>query len=225
MRIANTIARHDDCADCLEQIAACDAVILDPPFDEWRNAPVFHNATKFCFTNFQNRAYVEERYGRPRFEVIWHFADGRWTSHKLPRTTHECILIYGPTGESYVGPLNDDLRPRKKGRGSVGRDRLPERVYQPRRRKALNSVVQYPRNVGGALGCWGKPVQLMADLLNWSAAKTLADPYAGSFSVSRAALALPDLQVFACEIDKGTFDDGISQLKAAAAPLFSEVRP
>ena len=219
LQVARTSAFLIDCAHMQSALNACEAIILDPPFDQWRDAPVFECRTKICFTNWQNRHAVEARYGQPRFELIWHFADGRWTSHRLPRTTHESILVYGPTGESYVGPENTDVRPQKKGRGSVGRHKLATRVYEPRPRKALNSVLCYPRNVRGKMGCWGKPLGLITDLLNWCGAKTYADPYAGAFTVSRAAAAMDGVSVIACEIDAQTFEAGTNALRQHIAEL------
>lgn len=207
----NFVLWNTDCSNVFETLNQCDAVILDPPFDQWSTVPVFTNRTKVCFTNFQNREEVTSRYGKPRFELIWHFKDGRWTSHNLPRTTHESILIYGPTGESYVGKANTNLAPQKKGNGSIGRHKMTKRTYKPRARRALNSVLEYSRNVRGHMGCWGKPIQLMADIISWLDVKTIADPYAGSCSVAMAAWN-HDVKVFASEIDLQTCKKAIERV-------------
>lgn len=201
-------------ADCMEvwsSLAACPAIILDPPFDKWESVPWFPNETKICFTNPQNREHVTAKYGKPRAELVWYFKDGRWTSHKLPRTTHEYILIYGSTGESYVGEVNSDRTPRKKGKGAVGRDSMPEREWVPRERKALNSVLEYPRNVRGEMGCWGKPVPLMRDLLAWVGSPLVADAFAGGCSAAIAARSL-GIRVLACEIEEATCKSAIKRL-------------
>ena len=163
-----------------------DLVVLDPPFDEWNVTPKYNGDSVVCFTNFKYRDCVEMHYGTPRFELVWFFKDGRWTSHKLPRTTHETILYYGKSGGAYVGEAQDQ-KPQKKGKGCIGRDKsLGDRIYIPRKNKCLNSVLCYPRNVSNALGCWGKPLPLMRDILAWSDAKKVLDPYAGSGTTGRA---------------------------------------
>jgi site-specific DNA-methyltransferase (adenine-specific) len=175
---------HGDCREI--DPPDCDLVLLDPPFDEWGKSPQFDYPSLVCFTNFNNRHYVEARYGLPRTEVIWHFRDGRWVSHNLPRITHETILVFGEWGEVYVGEEQDTL-PQKKGKGCVGRHKLEERTYVPRHRKALNSVISYPRNVLNPFGCWGKPVPLIRDILEWSSSDTVFDPYSGSGTTGVAA--------------------------------------
>ncbi len=84
-----------------------DLVVLDPPFDIWHQVDLSPSVkdipTRLAFTNWQNRSSVEDIFGRPRYELVWHFADGRWVSHTGPRFTHELILQYGPTGDAYVG--------------------------------------------------------------------------------------------------------------------------
>jgi site-specific DNA-methyltransferase (adenine-specific) len=162
--------------------------ILDPPFDQWSDCQKIDVPTVMAFTNPQRRTTVEAIYGRPRFELVWHFRDAaRWVSHSGPRQSHELILTYGPTGHAYVGPYNTDRTPQNKGRGSVGRDKLPERIYVPRERKQLNSVLQYPRNVAAALGAWSKPLPLITTLLEWADADVILDPFTGSGTVLVAA--------------------------------------
>ena len=202
-----------DSAEMWQDLAALPLVILDPPFDKWAETPWWPNATKVCFTNHQNRADVESRYGKPRCELVWYFRDGRWVSHELPRITHESILIYGPTGSAYVGAANEDLTPRSKGSGSVGRYKYADRTYTPRPHKALNSVLEYPRNVSGEMGCWGKPVALMRDLLAWIAPTAVADPYAGGCSVAIAAREL-GIKTVACEKNTKTATTAARRLSA-----------
>ena len=207
-----------DCVDMYDELSKIPAIILDPPFDKWASTPWFPNETKVCFVNPQNRDQVTAKYGKPRVELVWYFKDGRWTSHKLPRTTHEYILVYGPTGESYVGEHNIDRTPQKKGKGSVGKDSLPEREYIPRERKALNSVLEYPRNVRGDMGCWGKPVPLMRNLLEWIGVEKVADPFAGGCSTAIAAISL-GIDVLACEIDQKTCESATKRLSQIEMPL------
>ena len=167
-----------------------DLVVLDPPFDIWHQVDLSPSVkdipTRLAFTNPQNRSSVEDIFGHPRYELVWHFADGRWVSHTGPRFTHELILQYGPTGDAYVGPINN-AQPQRKGRGAVGRDSLPDRMYHPRSRKQLDSVLHYPRNVSNSMGVWGKPLALIATLLEWTDCGTILDPFMGSGTVLRAA--------------------------------------
>jgi len=209
---------NSDCELVRDSMEIAECVVLDPPFDCWDSVKPWRNRTKICFTNFQNRHHVEKLFGRPRFELVWFFKDGRWVSHSLPRITHESILIYGPTGSAYVGPKTDSQKPQKKGFGCVGRDKLDLRTYVPRERKMLNSVLEYPRNVRGALGCWGKPIELIKDLLAWSGAQTIADPYCGSGAVCIAAMQL-GLTVTASEIKTETYEIAAEQIAKAETLL------
>lgn len=150
----------------MPKLPKADLLILDPPFDEWKKFPEFKAKTIVAFTNYQNRQQVIKKYGKPRCELIWHFKDGRWVSHKLPRITHENILIYGKTGKAYVGEINN-LKSQRKGRGSIGRHKMEQRTYVPRKRKQLNSVLEYPQHVGNPFGIWAKPLDLMKILIEW----------------------------------------------------------
>ena len=195
-RTAMTELRNCSYEDILYE--PCDVALFDPPFDEWEkvyNAPKAR--TYVCFTNFQNRHHVTEHFGdRPKFELIWHFKDGRWVSHNMPRHTHEHILIYGETPyDAYAGPLNESQLAVRKGAGAIGRDKnLGNRMYQPRERKMLNSVIEVPRNVGSTLGVWSKPEKLIVPILQWLTRpkETIWDGFAGSgtFGVCAARLGL-----------------------------------
>jgi hypothetical protein len=162
-----------------------DLAIFDPPFEIWKDINWMPIAKTYCcFTNFQNRHYVEKIFGIPKFELIWYFKDGRWVSHKMPRLTHEHILIYGELRyESYTGEYNTNRNPVKKGKGSIGRDKnLGNRIYTPRERKMLNSVIEVPRNVNKQLGVWSKPISLVKPLMEWLTFKNekIWDGFAGS---------------------------------------------
>jgi DNA modification methylase len=162
-----------------------DLAMFDPPFKMWKDITWMPEARTYCcFTNFQNRRYVEDLFGSPKFEIIWYFKDGRWVSHKMPRLTHEHILIYGDLrNEAYTGEYNSDLTPVKKGRGCIGSDKnLGERIYTPRERKMLNSVIEVPRNVSKDLGVWGKPEGIVRPIMEWlcSAGDRVWDGFAGS---------------------------------------------
>lgn len=171
--------------DYRENKGVFDTVLLDPPFDKWKEIKEIPKAkTYVCFTNFQNRHHVQNLLGNPKFEIIWHFKDGRWVSHKMPRHTHQHILIYGELkNEAYTGDYNENRKPQKKGKGCIGRDKnLGDRVYVPRERKMLNSVIEVPRNVGKTLGVWGKPEALAMPILEWLVSKDdrVWDGFAGS---------------------------------------------
>ena len=152
-------------SDYKENKGEFDVCLFDPPFDEWKNINYIPKA--------KNRHYVDKIFGVPKFEIIWHFKDGRWVSHKMPRHTHEHILIYGELkNEAYTGEYNTDRTPQKKGKGCIGRDKnLGDRTYIPRERKMLNSVIEVPRNVGKTLGVWGKPEKLVMPILEWIVSK------------------------------------------------------
>jgi site-specific DNA-methyltransferase (adenine-specific) len=192
---------HGDSTELRRHLPMPGLLVLDPPFDEWENVPAMPAKTVVAFTTWQHRGHVEDRYGRPRAELIWSFDDGRWVSHTLPRITHETIMVYGPTGSAYVGDPNNEP-PQRKGAGHVGRDAMPDRVYVPRDRRSIDSVLRYPRNVSGPLGVWTKPLPLVQRLIQWAhTGGLIVDPYAGSGTTLVAAKAL-GLQAVGIEIDE-----------------------
>ena len=83
------------------------------------------------------------------------------------------------TREAYVAPPQDTT-PIDKGAGCAGKDTLEERIYNPRPRKQLNSVIECAMNVNHPLGCWGKPLSLVKTLLEWVDCSSVIDPFAGS---------------------------------------------
>jgi len=177
---------HGDCNELLSGLPSWDTLVLDPPFDKWAEAPFIEASRTVAFTNWQNRDDLTGIYGRPRFELVWHFDDGRWVTHHGPRLTHEQILVYGDTQEAYVGEPHM-ASPQKKGRGAIGRDKLDHRVYVPRKHKQLDSVLHFPRNVSGNMGVWGKPLPLMMILLIWIGGGVILDPFMGGGTTLRAA--------------------------------------
>lgn len=180
---------HGDSREVLPQLdlPQPSLLVLDPPFDLWGEVPLVQADTTIAFTTWQHRHHVEALLGRPRAELIWSFDDGRWVSHQLPRITHETILVYGATGSAYVGELTDGI-PVRKGHGSVGRDTYATRTYVPRDRKAISSVLAFPRDVGSPLGVWSKPLPLIQRLVEWcGTGDTVLDPYTGSGTVLVAA--------------------------------------
>lgn len=179
-----------DCRDVLDLLPTeGTTLVLDPPFDLWPEVPIIRARTVIAFLTWQYRDEVVGRYGRPRAELVWTFDSPRWVSHSLPLTTHETILVFGPTGDAYVGDLTDQV-PVRKGSGSVGRDTYPTRTYVPRERKALTTTLAYPRTVHGEYGLWQKPVPMLERLLAWAGNETIVDPFAGSGSTLVAAKAL-----------------------------------
>jgi hypothetical protein len=189
---------HGDCRTM--QFDTWDVLLLDPPFDQWATVPALDGRTVIAFTTHQHRPEVEGRYGQPRAELVWVADTGRWTSHQLPLVRHETILVYGPTGDAYVGDRTDGLAVRK-GAGSVGRDTYATRTYVPRDRKALTSVLEYPRDLSAPLGVWQKPLGMVSRLLEWAGGRGVLDPYAGSGTTLVAAKAL-GLRSVGVEIDE-----------------------
>lgn len=180
-----------------------DLAIYDPPFDIWAGvSPRVEAKNIICFTNFQRRPAVEKLFGPPKFELVWHFKDARWVSHNMPRLSHESVLIYGPLKRSaYVGERIADRTPKKKGRGSVGRDRLAERTYTPRERKLLDSVFICPRNVRS--GVWTKPEPLCDALVEWllPPGGSVWDGFAGSGIFGQSAAKFGAALYVGAEID------------------------
>ena len=178
----------------LKHLPTGDLLLADPPFDEWNQfLEVIANRqdrTLAVFTTWQHRIPIEQRLGKPKAEIIWHFGDGRWVSHNLPRLTHSSILIYGEVGDAYVGEYTPNQKPINKGYGSVGKDKLGERMYTPRNRKLLNSVIVAPRNVSN--GVWAKPAAVVRPLIEWlcPVGGLVIDPFMGRGTALISARAL-----------------------------------
>lgn len=184
---------HGDCREIISsgQLPETDLVIYDPPFNEWGGAIDIKSKQKICFTTFQHRHHIEKLFGIPHWELIWFFEDGRWVSRTGPRVTHENILVYGNMGPADVGDPHPEAKigkAQKKGKSSIGSDTsLGNRVYIPKARKHLNSVLKVPRNMRNPFGAWGKPLSLMTTLLEWSASSTVLDPFLGSGTTLKAS--------------------------------------
>ena len=167
-----------------------DLLFLDPPFQIYKDLekelfPV--TKTVVAFSNAANVHYLYEMFGKPRFELIWKMGNGnaRWTTHYGPLTVHENILVWGETGEAYVGEYNTDFTPRKlRSNIGSGDDRLDGfKIYTPRERKLIYSVLDFPQDGGNAsngMGRMGKPLKLMELLLEWINPETILDPFMGS---------------------------------------------
>jgi hypothetical protein len=208
--------RHADCQSMVDE-KVYDLVMLDPPFDEWdKVTKIPKGKTYICFTNFQNRHHVQALLGNPKFEMIWHFKDGRWVSNKMPRHTHEHILIYGDLRhDAFTGEYNDNQKPINKGKGSIGRDTdLGDRTYHPKERKMLNSVIEVPRNVGKTLGVWGKPIDLILPIMEWltDEGEWVWDGFAGSGTFGCVAKAL-NLNYIGYEIKIGVAAEARERLR------------
>ena len=194
-----------------------DCVLLDPPFDIWEEVgpgEFEQIPKKIIFTNWQHRAVVENHFGQPRSEFVWYFKDGRWVSHRLPIQAHELICIYGETGEAYVGEKNEDRTPQNKGSGSVGRDTYDERIYVPRERKMLRSVLEYPRNLRNGMGAWGKPEGLIRNLLEFVSPNQVLDTFAGGGSTLVVAKELK-IKAVGIELEEKNCELAISKLEKA----------
>ncbi len=176
--------------DCREIVRGLtyDFVVYDPPFDIWRDVPKFDGFDYIAFTNQQNRHATESVLGKPRIELVWNFEDGRWVSNCWPRLTHEYIYVYGAINEAFVGENNVLTDPIRKGDAAIGRDRIGNgRIYCPRSRKMLNSVLNVPRNVSN--GCWSKPEAIISPFIEWLTEEgdTILDPFMGSGTTLRVA--------------------------------------
>lgn len=180
---------HADCRDILPSLGRPDLLILDPPFEDWPLVPHISAGTTIAFTKWQHRQYVEQTYGTPRTEVIWHFLDGRWVSHQLPIVTHETILVYGALNEVYLGVEHDQTPKPIAPHRHMQRIKTERTMYKPRPRRALNSVLQFPQNPGTEpLGRWAKPEGLMRTLMEWALTGSLViDPYMGAGTTLRVA--------------------------------------
>ena len=212
------------CTDSFEgnvDFRGADVLIADPPYDIWGNVSLnFDNETVVAFTNYQNRHSCEQAISRKlRTEIIWHYPDGRWVSDALPRQTHAAILIYGRTDVAAAGDLQCK-KTQRKGESAIGKWKQQGRVYVPKDRAHLASVVTMPRNMSNDAGGFGKPVALMEMLLRYIGAGSVADPFMGSGTT--AAMAIDQNRNFiGFEIDEEYYNLCQSRLNSIGAKLTS----
>ena len=198
----NCIIYNDDCLSIMPLLwtggyEEFDLLFLDAPFQiykDFQKEDFPETKTVVAFTNSSNVHYLYELFGKPRFELIWKMGNrnARCTPHYGPLTVHETILVWGETGEAYVGEYNTDRTPRKIGSNiRSGEGRLSgHKIYTPRERKMIYSVLDYPQDGGNAsngMGRMGKPLKLMEILLEWVNPKTILDPFMGSVTTLEAS--------------------------------------
>jgi hypothetical protein len=195
---------NKDCFEIIESLGQYDLMILDLPFQDWSKINFQLSANIICFCNPKSRHIVEEKFGIPKTELVWHFADGRWVSNDLPRITHDYIYIYGQPKSASVGEYQN-TKAVKKGNGSIGMDKLGKRIYQPKDQKQLNSVLIYPRNMNNKLGAWSKPYKLIKNLIEWFNPVSVLDPFMGSGVTAEICRDL-SIDFTGIEINKEYFD-------------------
>jgi hypothetical protein len=109
-----------------------------------------------------------------------------------------------------------DQTPQKKGKSSIGKDSLGDRVYQPKQQKHLNSVQIFPRNMSGPLGAWGKPDELLYRLVDWIDAEETLDPFMGS-GTTGVACAKMGRKFIGIELEPKYFDIACKRIEDAYA--------
>jgi site-specific DNA-methyltransferase (adenine-specific) len=202
--IGNATLYLADARDLLPNLKNFDCIFYDPPFDIWGDFNVVKADQIVAFCSPTSRHTVENILGKPRSEIVWHFADGRWVSRNLPRITHDYIYIYGETSSANVGDYQK-TKGQSKGNTSIGKDVLGKRFYKPKQRKQLNSVQIFPRNMNNPLGSWGKPISLVKRLIEWIAPNNLLDPFMGSGTTIDACMQL-GIEATGIEINQDYFD-------------------
>tara|TARA_R110002074_G_scaffold82697_1_gene184712 strand:- start:1412 stop:2125 length:714 start_codon:yes stop_codon:yes gene_type:complete len=192
-----------------EKIDFHQVVVYDPPFDLWSKVKIRPSPTAIAFCSPQSRDQLDKKLGKPRTELVWHFSDGRWVSPNLPRITHDYIYVYGDVGDASVGDYQP-IKTQKKGKSSIGKDCLGDRIYTSKNRKHINSVQIFPRNM--SVGAWNKPVNLLYRLLEWVDADTVFDPFMGGGSTGVACVKL-GLKFTGVEINKKIFDVACERIR------------
>jgi len=221
--IGDATLYQGDCLEILPTLGPIETLILDPPFEEWATFSIPKAQSILAFCSPPSRFAVESKLGKPRCELVWHFADGRWISPYLPRVTHDYIYLYGAAGTADVGPFQE-VEPQKKGKTAIGKDCLGNRTYTPNPRKHLNSVQIFPRNMSGPLGAWGKPDALMYRLVDWIAADETVDPFMGSGTTGVACAKL-GRKFIGIELEPKYFDIACKRIEQTYDQLDMFIEP
>ena len=216
-----------DCRSLESVIEEATTLVADPPYDGWADVRLpFANDTVVAFTNYQNRQSCEAAINRRlRTELVWHFPDGRWVSAKLPRQTHASVLVFGETGNADAG--EKQCKPlQRKGQSAIGTWKQDGRIYDPKPRAHIPSVITLPRNMSNAAGGFGKPVGLMEVLLRWAGGISVCDPFMGSGTTGVACVNL-GRKFIGIEKDPEYFDLACQRIQDAVnqPQLFSEPAP
>ena len=226
-QIGNCTLYLGNCVDVMPSLGRVDTMIADPPYDIWADVALsFSSPTVIAFTNHQNRHACEAAVGRQlRTELIWHFPDGRWVSPALPRQTHANVLVFGDTGSADAG--EKQCKPvQRKGQSAIGTWKQDGRVYDPKPRAHIPSVITLPRNMGNAAGGFGKPVALLEMLLRWVGGDAVCDPFMGSGTTGVACVSL-GRKFIGIEKDPDYFEIACQRIQDAVnqPQLFSEDAP
>ena len=113
-----------------------------------------------------------------------------------------------------MGDVQEQLGQKKKGKSSIGKDILGDRIYTPKPRKHLNSVQIFPRNMSGPLGAWGKPDALLYRLVEWIDADITVDPFMGSGTTGVACAKL-GRKFIGIELEPKYFDIACKRIEQA----------
>jgi len=212
--IGNATLYLADSKELLPQLNFFKCILYDPPFEIWKDLDVLKADNIIAFCSPTSRHAVEKILGKPRSEIVWHFADGRWVSKNLPRITHDYVYIYGDTSSANVGEYQS-TKGSSKGNSSIGKDVLGKRFYTPKERKHLNSVQIFPRNMSNPLGSWGKPIALIKRLIEWVNPENVLDPFMGSGTTIEACYQL-GIKSTGIEINQKYFDVACNKLEQAS---------
>ena len=217
-----------DCEELHSAIAGAKTLVADPPYDAWDEISLpFENDTVLAFTNYQNRMACEAAIDRKlRAELVWHFpTDGRWVSrvfrsYRVRLTlTYWCLvkLVMLMWAKRQCKPVQ------RKGQSAIGTWKQDGRIYDPKPRAHIPSVITLPRNMSNAAGGFGKPVELLEMLLRWADGDSVCDPFMGSGTTGVACVNLGRTFV-GMEKDPDYFDIACQRIQEAVnqPQLFSE---
>jgi len=171
------------CGDCKEILKIMDItfdlVILDPNFEIWHeilnNIDFSKLIAKGYLLTFSRQPYTTEimncfsKTFRFADEIIWHDPQPIWVSNNLPLRVHENILVFRKGNKKmncFVGDINLN-KEKKKGKTKISSwSDNKERIYKPRSRKMITSLLTFPRNLKEKLGRWKKPEKLFETLIS-----------------------------------------------------------
>lgn len=88
------------------------------------------------------------------------------------------------------------------------------RIYRPKNRKLLNSVIEVPRDVSKDFGVWGKPLRVIRPIVEWltKPGESLWDGFAGSGSFGCISKEL-NLRYEGFDIVKSICDEANKRIK------------
>lgn len=217
----NFIRHGDGIIAAHAEVARCDTLLFDPPWDmDVPDFPVFRRTLAFC-DGFRASDIIR-RFGSPTWIFTWDCVTSWFTPNRPLRRAKYCFAYFDIT----------ECSPRAYRFGSPGKPRIVSNsrgsfAYVPDGEKMFSDVYSSPITARKTNHPHEKPVEWIAYLMSVVSARSVFDPFAGSGSASIAGIEA-GIAVRAFEIDRVIQRESNLRIlthsaKSAIAPLSLDI--